>query len=100
MKDMSSSLHKSDYILATESHRVYIAGYQYYHYLYGQKHKKAQWMHQLYILLKYGGSATKHKLYDQIGAKVVIIAKLIYSIKVKTCQFICNAQIHTHIYLN
>ena len=22
-----------------------------------------------YILLKYGGSATKHKLYDQIGAK-------------------------------
>ena len=33
------------------------------------KHKKAQWMHQLYILLKYGGSATKHKLYDQIGAK-------------------------------
>ena len=26
-------------------------------------------MHQLYILLKYGGSATKHKLYDQIGAK-------------------------------
>ena len=30
---------------------------------------KAQWMHQLYILLKYGGSATKHKLYDQIGAK-------------------------------
>ena len=69
MKDMSSSLHKSDYILATESHRVYKAGYQYYQYLYGQKHKKAQWMHQLYILLKYGGSATKHKLYDQIGAK-------------------------------
>ena len=31
MKDMSSSLHKSDYILATESHRVYAAGYQYYH---------------------------------------------------------------------
>ena len=26
-------------------------------------------MHQLYILLKYGGSAIKHKLYDQIGAK-------------------------------
>ena len=26
-------------------------------------------MHQLYILLKYGGSASKHKLYDQIGAK-------------------------------
>ena len=26
-------------------------------------------MHQLYILLKYGGSATKHKLYDQIGVK-------------------------------
>ena len=26
-------------------------------------------MHQLYILLKYGGSAPKHKLYDQIGAK-------------------------------
>ena len=26
-------------------------------------------MHQLYILLKYGSSATKHKLYDQIGAK-------------------------------
>ena len=26
-------------------------------------------MHQLYILLKYGGSATKHKLYNQIGAK-------------------------------
>ena len=26
-------------------------------------------MHQLYILLKYGGYATKHKLYDQIGAK-------------------------------
>ena len=23
----------------------------------------------IYILLKYGGSATKHKLYDQIGAK-------------------------------
>ena len=31
-------------------------------------YKKAQWMHQLYILLKYGGSATKPKLYDQIGA--------------------------------
>ena len=26
-------------------------------------------MHQLYILLEYGGSATKHKLYDPIGAK-------------------------------
>ena len=26
-------------------------------------------MHQLYILLEYGGSATKHKLYDQIGVK-------------------------------
>ena len=26
-------------------------------------------MHQLYILLKFGGSAAKHKLYDQIGAK-------------------------------
>ena len=26
-------------------------------------------MHQLYILLKYGGSATKHKLYDQIVSK-------------------------------
>ena len=26
-------------------------------------------MHQLYILLKYGGSVTKHKHYDQIGAK-------------------------------
>ena len=26
-------------------------------------------MHHLYILLKYGGSATKHNLYDQIGAK-------------------------------
>ena len=26
-------------------------------------------MHQLYILLKYGGSDTKHKLYDKIGAK-------------------------------
>ena len=26
-------------------------------------------MHQLYMLLKYGGSATKHKLYYQIGAK-------------------------------
>ena len=26
-------------------------------------------MHQLYMLLKYGGSTTKHKLYDQIGAK-------------------------------
>ena len=23
----------------------------------------------IYILLKYGGSATKHKLYNQIGAK-------------------------------
>ena len=33
------------------------------------KHKKAQWMHQLYILIKCGGFATKHKLYDQIGAK-------------------------------
>ena len=65
-----------------------------------QKNKKAQWMHQLYILLKYGDSATKQKLYDQIGVKVVIIAKLIYSVKVKMCQFICNAQIHTHIYLN
>ena len=30
MKDMSSSLHKSDYILATESHKVYTADYQYY----------------------------------------------------------------------
>ena len=27
----SSSLHKSDYILATESHKFYTAGYQYYH---------------------------------------------------------------------
>ena len=26
-------------------------------------------MHQLHILLKDGGSATKHKFYDQIGAK-------------------------------
>ena len=57
-------------------------------------------MHQLYILLKYGDSATKRKLYDQIGVKVVIIAKLMYSVKVKMCHFICNAQIHTHIYLN
>ena len=45
------------------------------------------------ILLKYGGFMTK------LGLKVVIIAKLIYSVKVKMCQFICNAQIHTHIYL-
>ena len=27
-------------------------------------------MHQLFILLKYGGSATEHKLFDQIGAKI------------------------------
>ena len=34
------------------------------------------------------------------GLKVVIIAKMIYSVKVKMRQFICNAQIHAHIYLN
>ena len=45
MKDKSSSLHKSDCILATESHRVNTTGYQYKHYLYGKKHKKLQWMH-------------------------------------------------------
>ena len=33
-------------------------------------------MHQLYILLKYGGSATKHKLYDQIGAKSTNYCKI------------------------
>ena len=47
-----------------------------------------------------GAHATKHKLYDQIGLKLVIIAEMIYSVKVKMCQFICNAQIHAHIYLN
>ena len=36
----------------------------------------------------------------KLGLKVVIIAKMIYSVKVKMCQFICNAQIHAHIYLN
>ena len=36
----------------------------------------------------------------KLGLKIVIIAKMIYSVKVKMCQFIRNAQIHTHIYLN
>ena len=36
----------------------------------------------------------------KLGLKVVIIAKIIYSVKVKMCQFICNAKIHAHIYLN
>ena len=36
----------------------------------------------------------------KFGLKVVIIAKMIYSVKVKMCQFICNAQVHAHIYLN
>ena len=36
----------------------------------------------------------------KLGLKVVITAKMIYSVKVKMCQFICNAQIHAHIYLN
>ena len=31
---------------------------------------------------------------------IAIVAKIIYSVKVKMCQFICNAQIHTHTYLN
>ena len=31
MKDIFSSLHKSDYILATETYIIYTAGYQYYH---------------------------------------------------------------------
>ena len=39
-------------------------------------------------IAKYGGSATKHKLYDQIGLKVIIIAKLIYSIKVKVSVYL------------
>ena len=33
-------------------------------------------MHRLYILLKYGGSATKHKLYDQIGAQSSYYCKI------------------------
>ena len=97
MKDMSSSLQKSDYILATESQRVYSAGYQYYHQLYGQKHKNAQWMHQLYILLKYGGSASKHKLYDQIVVKVVIIEKLYIQSKWKCVRLsVMPRYIHTY----
>ena len=36
----------------------------------------------------------------KLGLKVVIIAKMIYSVKVKTCQFIWNAQAHAHIDLN
>ena len=35
----------------------------------------------------------------KLGLKVVIIAKMVYSVKVKMCQFICNAQLHAHIYL-
>ena len=35
----------------------------------------------------------------KLGLKVVIIAKIIYSVNVKMCQFICNTQIHTHIYI-
>ena len=41
-----------------------------------KNNKKAQWMHQLYILLTHGGSATKHKLYDQIGAKISNYCKI------------------------
>ena len=36
----------------------------------------------------------------KLGLKLVTIAKMIYSVKLKMCQFICNAQIHAHIYLN
>ena len=36
----------------------------------------------------------------KLGLKIVIIAKMIYSVKVKMCQFVRNAQIHTHLYLN
>ena len=50
--------------------------------------------------LNLGAHATKHKLYDQIGAKISNYCNMIYSVKVKMCQFICNAHIHTHIYLN
>ena len=35
----------------------------------------------------------------KLGLKVVIIAKIIYSVNVKMCPFICNTQIHTHIYI-
>ena len=47
-----------------------------------------------------GAHATKQNIYVQIGAKSNNYCKIIYSVKVKMCQLICNAQIHTHIYLN
>ena len=33
----------------------------------------------------------------KLGLKLVTIAKMIYSVNLKMCQFICNAQIHAHI---
>ena len=85
------------------------------------KHKKPQWMHQLYIFSNFrdiclitdnncsrkvliakiwGLMPLNTSFMTKLGLKVVIIA--IYSIKLKICQFICNAQIRTHVpvYLN
>ena len=57
-------------------------------------------MHQLYTLIKYGVSATKHKLYDQIGAKGSNYCKIDKFGQSENVSVFCNAQIHTHIYLN
>ena len=50
--------------------------------------------------LNMGALPLSTSFMTKLGLKVVIIAKLIDSIKLKMCQFYCNAQIHTHIYLN
>ena len=121
MKDMSASLGKSDCILATESHRVYTTRYQY-STSYMAKNIRSRNGCISYIYFQVSGIYTSSlrktfprkvqiakilglmplniSFMTKLGLKVVIIAKMIYSVKVKMCQFICNAQIHAHIYLN
>ena len=99
MKHMSSSLRKSDCILAFESHRVSATGYFQISGIYTSTLIVIV-PRKVPIAKIRGLMPLNTSFMTKLGLKVVIIAKMIYSVKVKMCQFICNAQIHTHKYLN